>query len=106
MAGNPRVDGAAGRIFRCRLANLGPARGGPGLVWVAGPATAEAHHAVETAAAAAGGAWMLLRAPDALRTAVSVIPPEPTALAPITRRVKAALDPYGILNPGRMYAGL
>ncbi len=96
-------------VFQALADGIG-ARGyldwGGGLVWVAGPATAEAHHAVETAAAAAGGAWMLLRAPDALRTAVSVIPPEPTALAPITRRVKAALDPYGILNPGRMYAGL
>jgi FAD/FMN-containing dehydrogenase len=28
------------------------------------------------------------------------------ALAAITRRVKGALDPAGILNPGRLYAGL
>ena len=49
---------------------------------------------------------MLLRAPEPLRAAVDVIPPEPAPLARITRRVKAALDPHGILNPGRMYAGL
>jgi len=41
-----------------------------------------------------------------LRVAVDVLPPEPEALARITRRVKAALDPQAILNPGRMYAGL
>jgi FAD/FMN-containing dehydrogenase len=27
-------------------------------------------------------------------------------LAHITRQVKAAMDPAGILNPGRLYAGL
>jgi len=34
------------------------------------------------------------------------VPPEIAALAAITRRVKAAMDPAGILNPGRIYAGL
>jgi FAD/FMN-containing dehydrogenase len=34
------------------------------------------------------------------------VPPEPKALECIRRRVKAALDPHAILNPGRMYAGL
>ena len=47
-----------------------------------------------------------MRAPESMRTAVDVIPPEPEPLARITRRVKAALDPHGILNPGRMYAGM
>jgi len=79
---------------------------GGGLVWLAGPATAMAHAAVETAAREAGGSWTLMRAPEPLRAAVQVIPPESTELARITRRVKAALDPRSILNPGRMYAGL
>jgi glycolate oxidase FAD binding subunit len=79
---------------------------GGGLVWIAGPATTLAHAAVETAAKAAGGTWMLIRAPEALRTAVDVIPPEAEPLATITRRVKAALDPQHVLNPGRMFAGL
>jgi glycolate oxidase FAD binding subunit len=47
-----------------------------------------------------------MRAPDSLRNAVDVVPPEPTPLAAITRRVKEAMDPRGILNPGRIYAGL
>lgn len=75
---------------------------GGGLVWVAGAPTL--HDAV--AAAAGRGTWTVLRAPDAMRAAVRVVPPEAEALARITRRVKAALDPGGILNPGRIYAGL
>ncbi len=79
---------------------------GGGLVWLAGPATAAAHAAISAAARAAGGTWMLLRAPAALRATLDVVPPEPPPLAAITRRVKAAFDPKGILNPGRIRAGL
>jgi glycolate oxidase FAD binding subunit len=79
---------------------------GGGLVWLSGPATVDAHRQVEAAARVAGGTWMLLRAPDTLRNAVDVVPPEVPALAAITRRVKASLDPAGVLNPGRLYAGL
>jgi glycolate oxidase FAD binding subunit len=79
---------------------------GGGLAWLAGPPSEVAHAAVSRAALASGGAWMLLRAPDGLRAAVAVLPPEVAALAAITRRVKAAMDPGGVLNPGRMVAGL
>ena len=76
---------------------------GGGLVWLAGDPAA--HAAVTQAVTASGGTWTLMRAPDAMRTAVDVIPPEPPALAAITRRVKAVMDPAGILNPGRLTAG-
>ena len=77
---------------------------GGGLVWIAAPPAL--HDAVTAAARAAGGTWTLLRAPEPMRAAVAVIPPEPPALAAITRRVKAAMDPHGLLNPGRITAGL
>ncbi|WP_187829970.1 FAD-binding protein [Siccirubricoccus phaeus] len=79
---------------------------GGGLVWLAGPATEAQHDAVMAAAAAAGGTFTLFRAPEALRAAVAVLPAEPPALAAIGARVKAVMDPAGILNPGRMRAGL
>jgi glycolate oxidase FAD binding subunit len=79
---------------------------GGGLVWIAAPATADVHASVEAAVTAAGGIWQLMRATQSLRTAVDVIPPEPEPLARITRRVKLALDPHGVLNPGRLYGGM
>ncbi len=78
---------------------------GGGLVWISGPATSAAHAEVADVAQAAGGTWILFRGPDTLRAALDVIPPEPAPLARISRRVKAAFDPKGILNPGRMRAG-
>jgi glycolate oxidase FAD binding subunit len=77
---------------------------GGGLVWIAGPPTL--HQRITAAACLAAGTWTLLRGPEPMRAGVHVIPPEPEPLARITRRVKEALDPQKILNPGRMTAGL
>jgi glycolate oxidase FAD binding subunit len=75
---------------------------GGGLVWAAGPATEEAHRAVM--AAAGTGSFTLFRAPEALRASVLVLPAEPPPLAALSARVKAVMDPAGVLNPGRMRA--
>jgi glycolate oxidase FAD binding subunit len=77
---------------------------GGGLIFCAGPADEAAHEAVCAAARAAGGVWWLLRAPEPLRAAVEVVPPEPPALAAIRRRVAQAFDPRGIFSPGRLRA--
>lgn len=79
---------------------------GGGLVWLTGSADAKTHAAIEEAAKVAKGTWTLLRAPDTLRGAVRVVPDENAPLAKITRAVKTAMDPAGVLNPGRFYAGL
>ena len=77
---------------------------GGGLLWAAGPPGL--HDLVRKAAIDGKGTWTLVRGPDGMRAAVDVLPPEPVPLQRITRRVKAAMDPQGVLNPGRMYAGL
>jgi glycolate oxidase FAD binding subunit len=104
------VRPSAGPAVLRTLSDTVDARGyldwGGGLVWIAAPATVAAHAAVVAAVNEASGTWLLMRAPESMRTAVDVIPPEPEPLARITRRVKAALDPHGILNPGRLYGGM
>lgn len=80
---------------------------GGGLVWLAMDAKGDAGEAIVRAAArAAKGYATLMRAPDSLRAAVPVFEPEPAPVAALTRRIKAAIDPSGLINPGLMQAGL
>jgi len=78
-----------------------------GLVWAAlPPADDAAASIVRPAVAAAGGHATLIRAPAAVRAAVAVFEPEPAALAGLTKRVRESFDPLGVLNAGRMWAGV
>jgi glycolate oxidase FAD binding subunit len=78
-----------------------------GLVWAALPAADDAHAPlVRATVAAAGGHATLIRAPAAVRAAVDVFTPEPPALAALTKRVRESFDPQGVLNAGRMWAGV
>jgi glycolate oxidase FAD binding subunit len=78
-----------------------------GLVWAALPAADDARAPlVRAAVAAAGGHATLIRAPAAVRAAVDVFTPEPAALAALTKRVRESFDPQGVLNAGRMWAGV
>ncbi|HEX4861016.1 MAG TPA: FAD-binding protein [Rhizomicrobium sp.] len=49
------------------------------------------------------GCATLLRASAETRKRAHVFPPEEPARAALTRAVKAAFDPLGLFNPGRMY---
>lgn len=54
----------------------------------------------------AGGHTTLMRANPAARATLAVFPPEDEAHAQLTRSVKAAFDPLGLFNPGRMFEGV
>jgi glycolate dehydrogenase FAD-binding subunit len=78
-----------------------------GLVWAALPPADDANApVVRSAVAAAGGHATLIRAPAAVRAAVDVFTPEPAPLAALTDRVRKSFDPQGVLNAGRMWAGV
>lgn len=86
-----------------------PARGyfdwGGGLLWVATEASEDAGAAIIRAAAkAARGYAILVRAPEAIRRAVPVFDPEIPAIAALSARIRAALDPDRLFNPGLMHA--
>jgi glycolate oxidase FAD binding subunit len=78
-----------------------------GLIWVEVPASADAGAAdIRRVVAIHGGHATLIRAEPAVRAAVEVFQPLAPGVDRLTRGLKAAFDPDGILNPGRMYAGL
>ena len=80
---------------------------GGGLVWIAGGEGPDAGATIIRAAVhAVGGHATLVRAPEDVRNAVEVFEPLSPPLMDLTRKLKATFDPAGILNPGRMYAGV
>jgi glycolate dehydrogenase FAD-binding subunit len=78
-----------------------------GLVWLALPRSDDAQAPlVHATVAGFGGHATLIRAPAAVRAKVDVFSPEPTSLAALTQRVRKGFDPQGVLNAGRMWAGV
>jgi glycolate oxidase FAD binding subunit len=78
-----------------------------GLIWAAIPASDDAHAPLlHATVAGSGGHATLIRAPIAVRAAVDVFTPEASALAALTKRVRSGFDPQGVLNAGRMWAGV
>ena len=78
-----------------------------GLIWIAMPPSDDAGAGVvRQAVQTLGGHATLVRAPAAMRAKLDVFQPQEEALAALTRRVKDSFDPKGILNPGRMWAGV
>jgi glycolate oxidase FAD binding subunit len=78
-----------------------------GLIWAALPPTDDAAAGpVRAIVAAVGGHATLIRAPAAVRAAVDVFTPETVALSALTKRLHDSFDPRGVLNTGRMWAGV
>jgi glycolate oxidase FAD binding subunit len=74
-----------------------------GLVWVMTPADAAAA-SIRAAVGAVGGHATLVRGPAQVRAAIDMFEPQEAGLAALTKRVKEAFDPRGVLNPGRIWA--
>ena len=105
------VPPASGADAAARVADAAEVRAlfdwGGGLVWLAVDGTQDAGEAaVRAAATAAGGHATLVRADAPTRAARAVFQPQTAGLAALTERIKRAFDPAGVLNPGRMYAGV
>lgn len=83
-----------------------------GLIWLALPEQVEAgqegagQQSVRDALAATGGHATLVRASAALRSRIAVFQPLDLGIDALSSRVKKSFDPHGIMNPGRMYAGV
>jgi glycolate oxidase FAD binding subunit len=71
---------------------------GGGLITAGYPAV----DAARVRAAFTNGHATLLKAPAAARAATAVFQPQPAPVSAAAARLRAAFDPRGILNPGRM----
>ena len=78
-----------------------------GMLWVGSdPQDAEAPAKLRAIAMRAGGHATLMRASEDSRAQIPIFQPEPPERAALTRAVKAAFDPLGLFNPGRMFEGV
>ncbi len=78
-----------------------------GLLFVAMPFSDEPDAgSIRAAVKSVGGYSTLVRAPAAVRAAVDVFEPQEANLRALSKRVKEGFDPKGVLNPGRMWAGV
>ena len=77
-----------------------------GLVWLRMEGDPEDGALRRAIARFGGGHATLVRANAATRAAVPVFEPQPGPLAALSTRLKQQFDPEGLLNPGRMVAGV
>jgi glycolate oxidase FAD binding subunit len=77
------------------------------LIWLEVPAALDAGAAdVRRAVSVRGGHATLIRAQPEVRASVDVFEPLKPEIERLTRGIKSAFDPDGLLNRGRMYANL
>lgn len=78
-----------------------------GVVWLEVTAAGDAGAAdIRRTLSTHGGHATLIRAEAEVRGSVEVFQPMSGPVERLTRGIKTAFDPAGILNPGRMYAGV
>ncbi|PDT85604.1 glycolate oxidase subunit GlcE [Sinorhizobium sp. BJ1] len=75
-----------------------------GLVWLRMEAEPEAELVRRYVRALGGGHAMLVRAEGGARTGIPAFEPQAAAVAQLSERVRASLDPARIFNPGRLAA--
>lgn len=73
-----------------------------GLVWMRMEADPEAELLRRYTRALGGGHATLIRASEAARAQIPTFEPLPDAIAALSARIKAKLDPAGIFSPGKM----
>lgn len=78
-----------------------------GLIWLEVPESADAGASdIRRVIAQHGGHATLMRADPGVRAAIDVFQPLDPGAERLTRGLKAAFDPAGVLGPGRMYASV
>ena len=78
-----------------------------GLIWLETPPSSEASVTeLRRVLAEFEADSMLMRASPSIRSAIEVFHPLPLAKMKLVQAIKRAFDPAGVLNPGRMYAGV
>lgn len=78
-----------------------------GLVWLSCPPDVVGGQKIrEKLSAIGGGHATLIRADASIRSSIDVFEPQPAPLAALSARLKGQFDPNGVLNPGRMVAGV
>jgi glycolate oxidase FAD binding subunit len=99
--------GQAGDVARALAGTLWFSDCAGGLFWIGISSTDEILAAkLRQIAVRAKGYARLMRASPETRAKIAVFRPEDPARAALTRAVKAAFDPKGIFNPGRMIEGV
>lgn len=76
-----------------------------GVLWIGLPPGSDGMR-LRQACEAVGGHAVLLRASEGTRSRVAIFARETKPRGALTRSVKAAFDPLGLFNPGRMWKGV
>lgn len=80
---------------------------GGGLIWArVGYMTDAGSYVIRRTLGTIGGHATLIRADADVRASIPVFHPETAGVERLSRNIKEAFDPEGILNPGRMYEGV